>query len=77
MEIISKESISEFIKSNLKELGGEDNGIEYVSEKLWSWYQSNDGVEHVKCYDDRFVFCSYWNNQEYGCLGCTNKFIEE
>ncbi len=40
MNIKSKEGIADFIEANLKELGGDAYGVDYVAEKLWEWHES-------------------------------------
>lgn len=40
MKITNKEDIANFIESHLKELGGEAYGINYISEKLFEWHES-------------------------------------
>jgi len=40
MEIKTKEDITNFIESHLKELGGEAFGVNYISEKLFEWHES-------------------------------------
>jgi len=40
MNFKSKEEIADFIKANLKELGVDAYGVDYVAEKLWDWHES-------------------------------------
>ena len=82
MNIKSKEGIADFIEANLKELGGDAYGVDYVAEKLWEWHESElknlrlgvvvEQSEQLVCDECGYGMFYYKPDDIICCHGCNN-----